>query len=59
MNTIQQPASEVAVTRLLPEEYYQKAGGLRYISGALNSILTPVFATAVLGIAGNDPCRKK
>lgn len=54
MNTIQQPASEVAVTRLLPKEYYQKAGGLRYISGALNSILTPVIATAVLGIAGID-----
>lgn len=54
MNTVQQPASEVAVTRLLPKEYYQKVGGLRYVSNALNSILTPVLATAVLGIAGMD-----
>ena len=54
MNTVQQPASEVAVTRLLPKEYYQKVGGLRYVSNALNSILTPILATAVLGIAGMD-----
>lgn len=52
MNTVQQPASEVAVTRVLPEKYYQKVGGLRYFSNALNSILTPIIATAVLGLAG-------
>lgn len=52
MNTVQQPASEVAVTRLLPKKYYQRVGGLRYLAGALNSILTPIIATAVLGIAG-------
>lgn len=52
MNTVQQPASEVAVTRVLPEKHYQKVGGLRYFSNALNSILTPIIATAVLGLAG-------
>lgn len=52
MNTVQQPASEVAVTRVLPEKHYQKVGGLRYFSNALNSILTPIIATAVLGFAG-------
>ena len=52
MNTVQQPASEVAVTRLLPEKHYQKVGGLRYFSSSVNSILTPVIATAVLGLAG-------
>lgn len=52
MNTVQQPASEVAVTRVLPEKHYQKVGGLRYFSNALNSILTPIVATAVLGLAG-------
>lgn len=52
MNTVQQPASEVATTRLLPEKYYQKVGGLRYFSSSLNSIFTPIIATAVLGIAG-------
>lgn len=52
MNTIQQPASEVAVTRLLPRKYYQRVGGMRYLVNSLNSILTPVIATAVLGLAG-------
>lgn len=51
MNTVQQPASEVAVTRILPSKYYQKVGGMRYLANALNSILTPIIATAVLGIA--------
>ena len=37
MNTVQQPAAEVATTRLLPEKYYQKVGGLRYFSNSLNS----------------------
>lgn len=52
MNTVQQPASEVAVTKILPEKYYQKVGGLRYFSNSLNTILKPVIATAILGIAG-------
>ncbi|MGN1340519.1 MAG: MFS transporter [Oscillospiraceae bacterium] len=52
MNTFQQPASEVAVTRLLPEKHYQRVGGLRYLSNSVNTILTPVIATAVLGIFG-------
>ena len=32
MNTFQQPASEVATSALLKREYYQKVGGLRYLS---------------------------
>lgn len=52
MNTVQQPASEVATTRVLPKKYYQRVGGLRYFSSSLNSIMTPVIATAILGIAG-------
>lgn len=52
MNTVQQPASEVAVTRVLPKKYYQRVGGLRYFGSSLNSILAPLIATAVLGIAG-------
>lgn len=52
MNTVQQPASEVAVTRVLPKKYYQRVGGLRYFGNSLNSILAPLIATAVLGIAG-------
>ena len=52
MNTIQQPASEVAITGILPKKYYQKVGGIRYFSSAVNSILTPIIATAFMSIAG-------
>lgn len=54
MNTVQQPASEVATTALLPPRFYQKVGGLRYLGNSLQSILTPILATAVLGIWGMD-----
>lgn len=52
MNTVQQPASEVAVTKLLPEKYYQRVGGLRYLSNSVNTILTPIIATAFMGLFG-------
>ena len=52
MNTFQQPASEVATSALLKREYYQKVGGLRYLSNAVNSILTPIITTAIMGLWG-------
>lgn len=52
MNTVQQPASEVAATLLIPKEHYQKTSGLRSFSQSLNSILTPILATAVFSFAG-------
>ena len=52
MNTFQQPASEVATSALLKREYYQKVGGLRYLSNSLNSILTPILTTAVMSLWG-------
>ncbi|MDE7211601.1 MAG: MFS transporter [Lachnospiraceae bacterium] len=52
MNTIQQPASDVAVTLLTPEKYYQKTSGMRSLSNSLVTILTPVFAAAVVAFAG-------
>lgn len=54
MNTVQQPASEVATTALLPKRFYQRVGGLRYLSNSLQSILTPIIATAVMGLWGID-----
>ncbi|MCM1244522.1 MAG: MFS transporter [Roseburia sp.] len=54
MNTIQQPAGEVAATLLIPKEHYQKTSGLRSFSQSLNSILTPVFATALFAFGGMD-----
>lgn len=52
MNTVQQPAGEVAATLLIPKEHYQKTGGLRSFSQSLNSILTPIIATALFTLAG-------
>lgn len=52
MNSVQQPASEVAVSLLAPKEQYQRIGGLQAFSRSLVTILTPVLATAVLTLAG-------
>ena len=52
MNTVQQPASEVAYTLLIPKEYYQKTGGLQYLSRSLITIGNPLIASAIYGFSG-------
>ena len=52
MNTIQQPAGEVAVTRLTPAEQVQRVAGLRSLSGSLVTLLSPVLAAAALTLLG-------
>lgn len=52
MNTVQQPASDVAVSLLTPKEQYQRAGGMRTFSNSLVTVLTPVIATAVFALFG-------
>ena len=52
MNTVQQPASEVAMTLIIPEKYYQKTSGLRSLSRSLISIFNPLIATALYSLAG-------
>lgn len=52
MNTVQQPASDVAATLLVPKKYYQKTSGLRSFSSSLNTILHPVIASALFGFFG-------
>lgn len=52
MNTVQQPASEVAMTLLIPKKAYQKTSGLRSLSGSLISILNPLLATALYSFTG-------
>ena len=52
MNTVQQPASEVAATQLIPKEYYQKTSGLRSLTNSLNSLLTPVISTILFTFGG-------
>ncbi len=52
MNTVQQPASEVAATQLIPENAYQKTGALRSLSQSMTTILTPVLATMLFAFGG-------
>ena len=52
MNTVQQPASEVAMTLIISERHYQKTSGLRSLSNSLISILNPLIATALYSFAG-------
>ena len=52
MNTLQQPASDVAVSLLTPREQYQRVSGLRAFSNSLVTVLTPVLATMVFSFAG-------
>lgn len=54
MNTVQQPASEVAYTMVVPKEYYQKTGGLQSLSRSLVTIGNPIIASAIYGFAGLD-----
>lgn len=52
MNTVQQPASDVASTLLVPEKYYQKTSGMRSFANSLITILTPAFASGLMAFAG-------
>ncbi len=54
MNTVQQPASDVAMTMITPKKHYQKVSGMRSFSNSLITILNPVLATAVFSFAGMD-----
>lgn len=54
MNTVQQPASEVAYTKIVPREHYQKTGALQSLSRSLVSIGNPLIAAALYGLAGLD-----
>jgi len=54
MNSVQSPAADVAVTLLISEKHYQKTSGMRSFSNSLVSILTPVFAAAVMSLSGME-----
>lgn len=54
MNTVQQPASDVAMTLITPQKHYQKTSGLRSFPNSLVTILNPVFATALFAFAGME-----
>ena len=52
MNTVQSPASDVAITMITPKKYYQKTSALRSFSGSLVTILHPVLATSLYALGG-------
>ena len=54
MNTVQQPASEVAYSLVVPRDAYQKTSGFQSLSRSLISIGNPLIASALYGIAGLD-----
>lgn len=54
MNTVQQPAGDVAMTLITPKKHYQRTSGLRSFSSSLVTILNPMLATALFAIAGMD-----
>ncbi|MBQ6148926.1 MAG: MFS transporter [Oscillospiraceae bacterium] len=54
MNTVQEPASEVAMTLIIPKEEYQRTGGLKSVSRSLIAILHPIIATSLYGFGGMD-----
>ncbi len=54
MNTVQQPAGDVAMTMITPKKHYQKTSGMRSFSNSLVTILNPVLATALFAFAGMD-----
>lgn len=52
MSTVQRPAADVAVSLLIPKEYYQRTSGMQQLSNSLINIITPAAASAVLALAG-------
>ena len=52
MNTVQQPASEVAISLLTPKQHYQRASSLWQLSNSVVNIATPALAAALLTLAG-------
>lgn len=52
MNTLQQPAADVAVSLLTPKKHYQKVSGLRSLSNSLVTVVAPVLSAALLSFAG-------
>jgi len=52
MNSVQRPASDVAVSLLVPRESDQRASALRSMANSLVNIVTPAFAAALMTLAG-------
>jgi len=51
-NAFQSPASSVAVTMIVPKEYYIKISGLQSLSSSMVTTFTPLVATAIYAFGG-------
>lgn len=54
MNAVQEPASFVATSLLVPKEHYARASGLQSFSGAAVGILAPALGALLLSFGGLD-----
>ena len=52
MNTVQQPAGDVAMTLIIPKKHYQKTSGMKSFSNSLITIMNPVLATTLFSLFG-------
>ncbi|SCG82314.1 major facilitator superfamily MFS_1 [Proteiniborus sp. DW1] len=52
MNAFQSPASNVAVTLIVPKDQYSRASGLQSLSDSILRIFTPIFATTIISLKG-------
>ena len=52
MNAVQEPASFVATSLLVPKEHYTRASGMQSLSGAAIGILAPALGALLLSFGG-------
>ncbi len=52
MNAFQHPASNTAISILVPTEQYTRVSGLRSLADSISSVLSPAAATALISLAG-------
>lgn len=52
MNAFQKPASDTAISVLVPNKLYTRVSGMRSLADSLSSVLSPIIATAVMSLAG-------
>ena len=53
-NAFQSPASSVAVTMIVPKEYYIKISGLQSLSSSMVTIFAPLVATSIYAFGGME-----
>ena len=52
MNAFQSPASNVAITLIVPKEQYNRVSGLQSLSNSVLTTFAPIFATTIISLKG-------